>query len=111
MYDFPTEYEGKSGDPMSSKAVLNGPTDKKDWRDKNSWGMLLAMTNPGMGRTVEPRLEKFGFTRVFTTRNPVYSNINHKIHLWALDITTFTEEMLKPKEASVAITPQLQEVK
>lgn len=94
MYDFPGEYEGESGNPMSSKAVLDGPTDKKAWKTRNSWGMLLAITNPGREEMAE-RLKDFGFKELFKTHNPVYSS-NHPITLWGLDLNDYPESKLKP---------------
>jgi hypothetical protein len=108
MYDFPNEYEAQSGNKhhMDSKAVLNGPTDKKEWVRHNGWGMLVAMTSPGQAGVAQ-RLEEFGFQKLMETPNPVYSSASHKIILWGLDISKYTEEDLETsaQKKSKALVP------
>ena len=96
MYDFPEHYNGKRGDPMSSKAIMGDSTDLQAWNTHNSWGMLLAITNPGREEIGE-RLKDFGFKELLKTHNPVYSSRSHKITLWGLDLNDFKEADLKPK--------------
>lgn len=94
MYDFPQNYDGKSGDPKSSVAVLGGPTDRQTWERRSSWGMLLAITSPGQEEAAQ-RLRQFGFKELFKVWNPVYSDKNHKITLWGLDMNDYTEAQLR----------------
>lgn len=103
MYDFPNEYEAQAGNRnhMDSKAVLGSATDKQEWVKRNSWGMLVAMTSPGQ-ESVAQRLEEFGFQKLMTTSNPVYSNASHKIILWGLDITKYTQADLETSEQKKA---------
>lgn len=101
MYDFPQDYGGTTGNPMSSQAVLGGPTDRKDWAPTNSWGMLLAITNPGQREAAE-RLKDFGFKKLMVTHNPVYYGNKHQIILWGLDMNEYTEEILTTKESKTS---------
>lgn len=96
MYDFPEEYGSKVGNQnhMESQAVLHGETDKKEWKRRNGWGMLVAMTSPGQEH-IGQRLQEFGFKELLSTVNPVYSDTSHKITLWGMDISKFTESDLE----------------
>lgn len=96
MYDFPTEYDGVHGNPMSSKAVIGGKGDQPKMHKNNGWGMLLAITNPGREECGE-RLKDLGWKVLLTTHNPAYSALSHKIVLWGIDLNDLTEAQLKPK--------------
>ena len=103
MYDFPGEYGAQSGNThhMDSKSVMGGLGDQKIFSTHNSWGMLLAITNPSMAEAGE-RLQDFGFKEIFRTHNPVYGGKHlkggsHPIVLWGLDLNDLTEAELKPK--------------
>lgn len=104
MYDFPGEYEGTPHDPMTSKAVLNSDTDKKTWFRRNSWGMLLAITNPDQWQE-EELLKEVGFSKLFTTNNPVYGTSGHDIVLWGLDLNKVTKESLEFDPKTAKVTP------
>ena len=95
MYDFPQEFGGTRGDYMSAKAVIGGPGDQKSG---TSWGMLLAITTPGM-KEAESRLIEFGFEKLMTTHNPIMS---HKINLLGLDLNKVTSTMLEPAKPVTA---------
>src|SRR6267142_314936 len=103
-YDFPEDYGGQSGKPGSGKAIQDGAGDQKRWSEHNSWGMLLAMTNPGQ-KEIGKRLLQFGFKELMQTHNPVYGNWvegkkhPHWITLYGLDMNPLTEAMLKPGSA------------
>jgi hypothetical protein len=98
MYDFPQEYQGKSGDPKSSIAAIGGPGDRKP-ESGRSWGICLAITNPGQGEAAA-LLEEFGFKLLMDTHNPVYGKIppgtegTHKIKLWGLDMNLITDDII-----------------
>lgn len=102
MYDFPQDYQGKSGDPKSSVAALGGPGDKTDPKTWRSWGMCLAITNPGQTEAAQ-RLEEFGFKLLMDTHNPVYGKItpgtpgHHHIKLWGLDMNLVTDDIISGK--------------
>src|SRR5437762_2100911 len=74
MYDFTEDYDGKPNGqrgPSDCVTVIGGKGDRKEWSEHNSWGMLLAITNPGQTE-IGKRLAKFGFKALLTTHNPVY---------------------------------------
>lgn len=94
MYDYPNDYEGEAGNPMSSKAVLGSKTDKKKWTGR-TWGMLLAITNPSQ-EEIATRLEEFGFKELMKVHNPVYSGEKHNIRLWGLDLNKYKKGDFQP---------------
>jgi len=99
MYDFPQEY-GAANDVQAGASIIGRigcKGDQPGWNTHNSWGMLLAITNPGREEAGK-RLKQLGFQELLTTNNPVYNGQNHPITLWGLDLNKIKQEDLKPIE-------------
>jgi len=111
MYDFPQEY-GAGPDVQAGAAIigtLGGKGDQSQWNTHNSWGMLLAITDPSR-KEAGKRLAQFGFKELLTTNNPVYYGQPHPITLWGLDLNQLKKEDLapaKPENPFVTMTGTL----